>query len=305
MRLFGLVLASLGMFLTGAPGMAQVSDTAPAAVQPQAQPQPYTQAPQSPPQSAPALPFVTQPVATQSTTVTSTDGYQIGPEDVVQVSVLGQKDFDSRVKVKTDGTLPLPFLGNVQAAGFTAITFAQSIASKLRVAGIYSDPVVNVEIVSYASRYVIALGEVNGSGLIPVDRAYRLSEILARIGGIKSSGTNYVILTRPGQAEMKLIFDNLAKGGEQDDPLVQPGDKIFVPKAELYYVSGAIRSPGEYPINQAGLTVRKALARAGGVSDIGSENKVKIYREGRLIKRINLETLVQSGDSIVVGEKLF
>lgn len=300
MRLLGLLFALLGLFWVSAnPAMAQVAG-APGAIPP-AQVQPVAQAAQP----APALPFVTQPVATQSTSVTSTDGYQIGAEDIVQISVLGQKDFDSRVKVKTDGTIPLPFLGNVQAAGFTAITLAQSIASKLKVSGIYADPVVNVEIVSYASRYVIALGEVNGSGLIPVDRAYRLSEILARIGGIKGSGTNYVILTRQGQPEMKLMFDNLAKGGEQEDPLVQPGDKLFVPKAELYYLSGAVKSPGEYAFNQSGLTVRKALARAGGVSDIGSERKVKIFRDGRTIKRVNLETLVQPGDSIVVGEKLF
>lgn len=232
------------------------------------------------------------------------DGYQIGPEDVVEIDVLGQQDFRSRVKVKTDGTIPLPYIGNIEASGYTAITLAQAVASRLKAAGIFAEPVVNVEIVSYASRYVVALGEVQSTGIVPVDRAYRLSEILARVGGIKGSGTDYVILTRPGQAGMKFVFENLAKGTEQDDPLVQPGDKIFVPKAERYYVSGAIGSPGEFPINEP-LTVRKALARAGGVKPEGSENKVKVFRQGREIKHINLETLVQPGDSIVVGERIF
>jgi polysaccharide biosynthesis/export protein len=259
-----------------------------------------------------------QPVAAQNTfapvpapaptaappAATSTDGYQIGAEDVLEVDVLGQGDFKSRVKVKSDGSIPLPYLGNVQAAGYTAITLAQSVVSRLKTAGIFSDPVVNVEVVSYASRYVLALGEVGGAGIVPVDRAYRLSEILARIGGIKSSGTNYIILTRPGQAGMKFMFENLARGSEQDDPLVQPGDKIYVPKAELYYMSGAISSPGEFTLNEA-LTIRKAIARAGGVKPEGSINKVKIFREGREIKRVNLETLVQPGDSIVIGERLF
>lgn len=245
------------------------------------------------------------PVAAQAApAAASTDGYQIGPEDVVEVDVLGQQDFRSRVKVKSDGTIPLPYIGNVQAAGYTAITLAQVVYSRLKTAGIFAEPVVNVEVVSYASRYIIALGELSAPGLVPVDRAYRLSEILARVGGIKPTGTTYVILTRQGQPEMKLTFDNLAKGTEQDDPLVQPGDKIFVPKADRYYLSGAIKSPGEYVLSDV-LTIRKALARAGGVSANGSPSKVKIFRDGREIKHVNLETVVQPGDSIVVGERLF
>ena len=251
----------------------------------------------------------TQPPAGASATAPAAgsvnDGYQIGPEDVVEVDVLGQSDFRSRVKVKADGTIPLPYLGSVQAAGYTAITLAQAVTSRLKAAGIYADPVVNVEIAAYASRYIIALGEVGSTGIVPVDRAYRLSEILARVGGIKASGTTYVILTRQGQPEVRVPFENLAKGTEQDDPMVQPGDKIFVPKAELYYLTGAIKSAGEYPINEPNITVRKAIARAGGVAANGSENKVKIFRQGREIKRVNQETLVQPGDSIVIGERLF
>lgn len=246
----------------------------------------------------------TAPQSKSQAAATSTDGYQIGPEDVIEVDVLGQSDFRSRVKVKSDGTIPLPYIGNVEAQGYTAITLAQAVASRLKAAGIFAEPVVNVEIVSYASRYIIALGEVGSTGIVPVDRAYRLSEIIARVGGIKGTGTNYVILTRPGQPGMKFMFENLAKGTEQDDPMVQPGDKIFVPKAEVYYMTGAINSSGEFALNEA-LTIRKAIARAGGVKPEGSMNKVKIFRQGREIKRVNLETLVQPGDSIVIGERIF
>jgi hypothetical protein len=49
----------------------------------------------------------------------------------------------------------------------------------------------------------------------------------------------------------------------------------------------------------------KPIARAGGVKPEGSVNKVKIFRQGREIKRVNLETLVQPGDSIVIGERIF
>lgn len=251
-----------------------------------------------------ALPLGSAASAQAGGAVVSKEGYVIGPDDVLEIDVLGQADFHTRARVKTDGSLPLPHLGSVNVQGRTPITLADLIASRLKAAGIYANPVVNVEVASYASRYVIVLGEAGSSGLVPVDRSYRLSEIMARVGGIKQGGASYVVLTRPGQPEQKLPFDNLARGTEADDPMVQPGDKIFVPKAELYYVYGAVNKPGEFAIGDD-LSVRKALARAGGVSPSGSMKRVKIFHDGKQVGKVDLERTIQPGDVIVVGERLF
>lgn len=236
--------------------------------------------------------------------VVTKEGYVIGPDDVLEIDVLGQADFHTRARVKTDGTLPLPHLGSLNVQGRTPTTLAELIASKLKAAGIYANPVVNVEVASYASRYVIVLGEAGSSGLVPVDRSYRLSEIMARVGGIREGGASYVVLTRPGQPELKLPFEHLGRGTEADDPMVQPGDKIFVPKAELYYVYGAVNKPGEFAIG-ADLSIRKALARAGGVSPSGSMKRIKIFHDGKQVGKVDLERTIQPGDVIVVGERLF
>lgn len=236
--------------------------------------------------------------------VVSKEGYQIGPDDVIEVDVLGQQDFRTRARIKDDGTIPLPFLGSVSVRGQTPTALAAAIAGRLKSAGVYANPVVNVEVVSYASRYVIVLGEAGSSGLVPVDRSYRLSEIMARVGGIKPSGAPYVVLNREGQPARRLPFENLARGTDEDDPLVAPGDKIFVPRAELYYVYGAINKPGEFAIADD-LSVRKALARAGGVSPTGSMKRIKIFRDGKEVKKIDLERAIEPGDVIVVGERLF
>ena len=65
----------------------------------------------------PLSPVQNGPAQTAAAPAGSTDGYQIGPEDVIEVDVLGQSDFRSRVKVKSDGTVPLPYIGSVQRAG--------------------------------------------------------------------------------------------------------------------------------------------------------------------------------------------
>lgn len=259
-------------------------------------------------QKAPAAAPAPAPrAATAPSTSTSTatvEGYQIGPEDVIEVDVLGQQDFRTRVKVKADGTVPLPYIGTLKVTGYTPTSLASEVSGRLKAGGYYANPVVNVEVVSYASRYVIVLGEVVSAGLVPVDRGYRVSEILARVGGIRQTGAPYVVLTREGQSEIKLPFTNLARGTETDDPLVQPGDKLFVPQAEKFFIYGAINAPGEYSLDDK-MSLRKALARAGGVSPNGSEKRVKIFHDGAETKKPDLERIVQSGDVIVVGERLF
>lgn len=230
-------------------------------------------------------------------------GYNIGADDVIEVDVLGQPEFKTRARVKSDGTLQLPFLGTVNVAGQNSIVLADSIATRLRAGGFYSRPIVNVEIVSYASRYVVVLGEVMTPGLQPVDRGYRVSEIIARSGGIKPTGADYVIVNREKGGELKLPFEKLAKGSDTDDPYVMPGDKVFVPEAELFYIYGQVNAPGVYPLKD-GTNLRKAIARGGGLTPSGSEKRVKVYRNGNP-QKVDLERIVQPGDVIVVGERLF
>jgi polysaccharide export outer membrane protein len=53
------------------------------------------------------------------------------------------------------------------------------------------------------------------------------------------------------------------------------------------------------------MTVRDAIARGGGLTDLGSDRKLKLTRKGVEIKDVKLETLLQAGDILKIGEKLF
>lgn len=231
-------------------------------------------------------------------------GYVLGADDVVEVTVLGQPEFTTRARIKANGTIQLPFIGEQRVAGETALSLAPKIGEKLRSGGYYAKPVVNIEISSFASRYVTLLGAVGSTGLQPVDRDYRLSEIIARAGGIRTDGADFVVLTRAGGEQQNYAFDKLASGGPQDDPVVAPGDKIFVPLADTFYVQGQVNAPGEYPIRGGQMTIRKAVARGGGLGPSGSAKRIKIFRNGEEVKA-DLEMVIQKGDVIVVGERLF
>jgi len=254
-----------------------------------------------PPAPAPAAAATTP----QATAVDSS--YLLGPGDVVEIGLVGRADFGSRARISTDGTIQLPMIGSIPAAQRTVLQLADDVRQALIKGGFYSDPVVRTEVVGINSRYVTVLGSVGNPGLLPLDRNYRLSEILARVGGRSGNGADYIILTpASGGPSQKYSIAQLASGGADKDPAVHTGDKIFIPTAEneVFYISGQVNTPGSYAVTE-GLTVRMAIAKGGGVNENGSEKKVKLVRDGKTLKGVKLEDPVKVGDIVTIGERLF
>lgn len=266
---------------------------APCAALAQAKPAP------SPASSTPAAP--TAPAGGKQGD-TSKEEYIIGPEDVVEVEVVGQPD-RSRARVYTDGTIQLNLAGRIAAAGKTPRQLGTDIAAALKTGGYYADPVVNVEVVGFSSRYVTVLGAVGSPGLVPINRPYRLSEVLARVGGVREGAADYIIVRPETGPEKRYNVDKLASGDSSEDPMVAAGDKIFAPTAELFYLTGQVKSPGTYPI-KTGMTIAQAIARGGGLTDSGTDKHVKVTRGGKVIK-LEPGDKVLPGDVLLINERLF
>lgn len=129
-------------------------------------------------------------------------GYVLGPDDVIEVSVLGQPEFTTRSRIRADGSIVLPYVGSTTVSGDTPVSLAKRIGGVLKAGGYYSNPIVSIEIAGFASRYVIVLGALAQPGLQPVDRPYRVSEIVARAGGIRGDGADFVIVRREKGGEL-------------------------------------------------------------------------------------------------------
>ncbi|WP_309141080.1 polysaccharide biosynthesis/export family protein [Novosphingobium sp. G106] len=252
---------------------------------------------------APVAAPAATPAAPAPAAAATDDGYVLGAGDVVEVSVLGREEFHPRVQVQVDGTIQLPYLHSVKAANLTVIQFREQVNKLLRDGGFYTDPVVNVAVVSYASRYVTVLGEFGNPGLVPVDRVYRVSEILARAGGAKPSAADDILLRRADGKEFRLPVTDVARGGAAEDPYVQPGDKLFLAAAPIFYVYGQVGAPGAYKVER-GMTIRMALARSGGLTQRGSAGKISVYRNGQKVKA-TMDMPLTENDTIFVGERFF
>ncbi len=242
--------------------------------------------------------------AAPAAAVEANNGYVLGPDDAVQVIVYGQTEFNVSTRIKSDGTIVMPLIGVVKAAGETNITLAKLIGDRLTKAGFLKDPIINVEIGSYVSKSVNVAGKVANPGIVPLDRGYRALEVLLKTGWVRENGANYVYLRRDGAAEQKLDVEKLVRGDVDGNPVLRPGDTLFVPDAENFFIYGQINRSGSFAV-LPGMTIRQALAVAGGVTASGSSNKVGIIRGNAKEVDADLAQIVQKNDVIIVKERLF
>jgi polysaccharide export outer membrane protein len=228
--------------------------------------------------------------------------YLFGAHDVINIAVVGRTDFNQQVLVQDDGTISLALIGSITATNLTALQLKSVIEQRLRSGGYFLKPEVTVTLASAASQYAVVLGDIGAPGLAALDRPYHLSELVARSGGVKQ-GSDILTVTTAGGETREFSLRAIATGASPD-PMVAPGTKIYVQPAQLFYIYGQVGSPGTYALERD-MTVRNALARAGGLSALGSIKKVKIYRGDKEFKPTDLNQKLMPGDTVNVGERFF
>src|ERR1044071_9337704 len=98
------------------------------------------------------------------------------------------------------------------------------------------------------------------------------------------------------------LIEELKKGY-----LVQPSVRVSIHHFRPIFIMGAVRKVGPHPFNP-GLTVEKALATAGGITEYGSNKKIYIQHPGMnedQKEKVDLDHPVRPGDTIIVEERLF
>jgi len=93
----------------------------------------------------------------------------------------------------------------------------------------------------------------------------------------------------------------------EDGYLVNPKVSVSILEYRQFYISGEVKQPGGYPY-QPGLTVRRAAALAGGLTERASERRITVIREADKNKKpeyVSMEDRVMPGDTITVGQGFF
>ena len=253
--------------------------------------------------------------------------YEIGPEDVLRIMVWDHDDLERVVSVSREGDFSYPLIGKVHAEGLTVAELEKEIARRL--AGKYIiNPQVTVKVEEYKSKKVFLMGEVGGyqkrgkgAGTYYLTGKTTLIEILSQAGGpTKEAGSEVIIIrprnkkgnpVNPGEAKadeiIRINLRRLLEGDISQNIYVEPGDTIYVPKAEFFFVYGEVKNPGKYMLEK-GTDVLKAITIAGGATEKAAIKRIKIIREkgGHKIEiRAKLTDPVQAEDIIIVPESFF
>ncbi len=174
-----------------------------------------------------------QAAATQSNgTGQPSPDYQIGPEDLLDVSVWNNPALSRTAPVRPDGKISLPLLNDVQAAGLTPMQLRDVIAKKL--VEYMPNPEVSV-IVREVNRFKVSvLGEVKKPGRFDFKSKATVLDAIALAGGFNdfAARSRIVILRQDGGGTKRIPINYnkiISTASEQDDFYLQPGDVVVVP----------------------------------------------------------------------------
>ncbi len=89
--------------------------------------------------------------------------------------------------------------------------------------------------------------------------------------------------------------------------LLNPQVTVSIEEYRNFYVNGMVEKPGGYPFSP-GLTVRKAIALAGGFKERASRDKINIIRDDdpkQIPHKVDLNSSVLPGDMLTIEESFF
>jgi len=252
----------------------------------------------------------------QSSGTLAGPNYVLGPEDVINIEVFNLPELSKTVRVANDGMVTLPLIGRVQAAGFTAEQLRKELADKWG-ENYLQDPQVTVFVNEFKAKPVSVIGAVERPGLFPLTGRRTLIEMLSMAGGFGKRGTSSagrtVLVTRKsGFGDLQPVDGMHIRGPDQieidlnrllytrDEALnieMKPLDIISVSKAEVVYVTGAVRQPGGFVLeDRPTMTVLQAIAMAQGFTPTAARRSARILRTNqdgsKSEARINLSKII-------------
>lgn len=155
----------------------------------------------------------------------------IGPDDVFRMQIVGEKDLPEEYQVSSDGSVDIPYIHRIQAAGLQPQELANLVRDKLIADQILKDPSVIVTIKEYRSKKVTVLGQVQKPGSFPFATGMTLLQAVSVSGGFtsiaKTDRVNLTRKTKSGSKTVVLSIDSITDGRSPDIPL-QAGDVIYV-----------------------------------------------------------------------------
>lgn len=267
--------------------------------------------------------------------------YVLGPGDQVQIRVYDYEEYTGQKVILPDGTIALPLIGSLNAAGLTIEQLEQALTTRLQT--LLVNPVVTVELSTMRPVVVTVAGEVRRPGPTELQASATeggvptLSKALNAAGGItQDADIQQVTINRQtansGSRTITVnLWEAISSSNAESDVILLEGDSIYVPRLSAdaqidrrllarssfapetirVRVVGEVKNPGEIQVPPES-TLSSAVAIAGGPTEDARLSRVAYIRlneEGRVEQEtIDLRNLtdnyqIQEGDVIIVPKR--
>jgi len=163
--------------------------------------------------------------------------YVLGPSDVLRISVWHNPDLSADPVVRPDGTITLPLIGDLRAAGLTPNEIRQQIEQRLKTFVKDEAAIVTVAVSAINSYRFVVSGNVEKAGVYSATHFVTVSEAITLAGGPNrfASAERTTIIRTPsaGAAVPRRIpvdYPQILSGKRADEDLViVAGDNVYVP----------------------------------------------------------------------------
>jgi polysaccharide export outer membrane protein len=179
--------------------------------------------------------------------------------DVLEISVFKVPELSKSVQVADTGTINMPLLGEVPAAGKTAQEIEQDLTRKLG-AKYLKSPQVTVFVKDHNSQMVTIEGAVMKPGLFPIRGQLSLVQLIATAGGLNNDlyEKNITVFSTIGGERSSKVYDiDDIRAGKAADPALHQGDVVVVDNnAGKVAMQTALKIiPGAASLGMVGATV--------------------------------------------------
>jgi polysaccharide biosynthesis/export protein len=253
------------------------------------------------------------------------DDYLVGPQDVLNLTVFND-DTLSRpaLVVDTDGTIDCPYVGRQKVSGMTTRQIEEMLRRLLGlrrddqgkvIGGYLTNPNINISVKDFRSQRVNVMGAVRNPGYVELQGDPTLTRALSQAGYPTPESGSYVQITHEEaphagttpEASQERVPRQEIENGRASRIRLRPGDSVFVPPADKFFISGEVKTVGQLVLS-LDTTVQQAIIMAGGVTDRANKNRVRIRRvvDGKTLDvKAKDSTIVLPGDTIIVGRRIF
>lgn len=253
--------------------------------------------------------------------------YRLGVGDVIQLSVWQQPDLDRELTVRDDGTIVVPLVGEVDAAGSTISELEGTLTRLLRSFNRQITEV-SVTVKEYRSLEIFVMGAVSSPGVHAFESVPNVWDAIRAAGGpLATANLRRVRVLHHSEMGTTTILVNVASvmegtSGTQDLPVLEPGDTLIVPDDDMLtsadresgvQVLGDVIEPGFYPL-EGPTPLMTVILMAGGFTEDADLTKVYLVHDtgrgpvqsSRIDTRRFLERAQVSGNPLVyAGDTVF